>query len=164
MHRGHDNGELVTPEARDRVRFSRAMAQSVGNHFQELVADGMAKRIIDALEVIEIEAEDGEAFAPLHSLELVLDALAQQDAIGQIGQGICRAMCAICASARCRSVMSSWVASHPPSAMGLLMIDMTRPSASCVVVTVVFPRATFFKRSTTYSSGSPSNVPAAARR
>jgi hypothetical protein len=88
VHRRHDNGELVTPEARDRIGFAGAMAQSVGNHFQELVADGMAKRIIDALEVIEIEAKDGEAFAALHSLELVLDPLAQEHAIGQIGQGI----------------------------------------------------------------------------
>ncbi len=48
----------------------------------------MAERIVDALELIEIEAEHRQALAALHALDLVIELLEQQHAIGQVGQRV----------------------------------------------------------------------------
>src|SRR5579859_955255 len=48
----------------------------------------MAEGVVDAFEVIEVEAQHRDDLAALHPLELVLQLLTQQHAIGQIGQSI----------------------------------------------------------------------------
>ena len=58
----HD-GELVAAEARHRVGFAHAAAQALGDRLEQRVADGMAERIVDLLEAIEVEAKHREAFA-----------------------------------------------------------------------------------------------------
>ena len=85
---GHDDGELVAAEPGDGVGRAGAAAQPLGDDLEQLVADRVAERIVDAFEVIEIEAEHGEALAALDPLELVFEALAQHGAIGQVGQRI----------------------------------------------------------------------------
>ena len=45
-----------------------AVAQALANELQKFIADMVAKRIIDALELIEVEAEDGQALAALTRL------------------------------------------------------------------------------------------------
>jgi hypothetical protein len=87
-HRRHDDGEFVAAQPCNRVGLPGAVTQPVGNHLEQLVADRMPERIVDALEMIEIEAEHGERFSPLHPLELVLQPLTQQHAIGQVGQRV----------------------------------------------------------------------------
>ena len=88
FHLGHDDGELVAAQARDRVGLARAAAQALADQFQQLVADRMAERVVDALELVEIEAEHRQAFAAFDAFELVLQRLAQQHAVWQVGQRV----------------------------------------------------------------------------
>ena len=54
---GLDDGEFVAADARDGVGVAHAMAQPLGHHLEQLVADRMAERVVDALEAVEIEIE-----------------------------------------------------------------------------------------------------------
>ena len=88
LHLGHDDGEFVAAQTGNRIRLSGAATQTVGDQFQQLIADRMAKRIVDALELIEIEAKDRQAFAAFDAFEFVLQPLSQHNAIGQVGQRV----------------------------------------------------------------------------
>jgi hypothetical protein len=48
----------------------------------------MAQCVVDALEMIEVEAEHREQVAAFHPLELVLEPLAQQQPVRKIGQRV----------------------------------------------------------------------------
>ena len=50
--------ELVSAHARDRVRLPHQGAQALRHHLQQLVAGGMAERVVHGLEVVEIEQVD----------------------------------------------------------------------------------------------------------
>ena len=52
-----DDGELVAAEPRDHVVVAHAVAQPRRHLPQQLVAGRMAKRVVDVLEVVEIEAQ-----------------------------------------------------------------------------------------------------------
>ena len=58
---GLQNGEFVAAEAGDRVDFAHAGLQPLRHRAQQRVADRMAERIVDLLEVIEIKAQHSEA-------------------------------------------------------------------------------------------------------
>ena len=88
LHLGHDDGELVAAQTGNRVGLSGAAAQAVGDQFQQFVADRMSERIVDALELIEIEAQDRQALAAFDAFEFVFQPFAQQDAVGQVGQRV----------------------------------------------------------------------------
>ncbi len=62
---------------------------------------------------------------------------------------------------RC-SVMSSWVATQPPSPIGRLTMEMKRPSCSRTLATVL-PFRMLLSRSAMYWSGLPEKLPAAIR-
>ena len=83
----HD-GELVAAHARDGVGLADAGSQPRRHHLQQLVAGGMAQRIVDVLEEIEIEQMDGNDVAALDAGQRVLQPLVEQHAVGQAGQRI----------------------------------------------------------------------------
>ena len=85
---GLQNGELVAAHARDDVGVPRQRAQPFGDHLEELVAGGMAQRIVDGLEVVEIEEVSRDVFAALGPGEGLLEVLVEQDPVGQAGQRI----------------------------------------------------------------------------
>ena len=58
----HD-GEFVAAQTRHQIAVAQAAAQAVGDRLQQLVADRVAERIVDALEVVEIEAMHRELVA-----------------------------------------------------------------------------------------------------
>ena len=64
----HDDGELVTAEPGNRIGLPDAAAQSLGDNFEELVADRVAERVVDALEMIEVETEHCQRLAALDAL------------------------------------------------------------------------------------------------
>ena len=80
--------ELVAAHARDRVRLPDQGAQALRHHLQELVAGGMAERVVHGLEVVEIEQVDRHHLAAPHAREGVLEPLVQQHAVGQIGERV----------------------------------------------------------------------------
>ena len=55
----HDD-ELVATEAGDRVTPSHDGAQAIGNHDEDLVPLGMAPAVVDELEAIQIQEDDGD--------------------------------------------------------------------------------------------------------
>ncbi len=94
LHLGHDDGELVAAQTGDRIGLPRAAAQTVGNQFQQFVADRMPERIVDAFELVEIEAKHRQAFTAFDAFEFVFQSFPQQDAVGQIRQRVvARHMC-----------------------------------------------------------------------
>ena len=48
----------------------------------------MSERIVDPLELIDVDIEQGELLAALGSLKFVFDALAEQHPVRQIGQRV----------------------------------------------------------------------------
>ena len=48
----------------------------------------MPERIVDGLELIEVEVEHRQTVAPADPLERLLQLLAKQHTVGQIGQGV----------------------------------------------------------------------------
>ena len=54
------HGELVAAEAGDLVLRAHARAQAIGDRDEQLVADRVAERVVDGLEVVDVDEEDGE--------------------------------------------------------------------------------------------------------
>ena len=60
-----------------------------GDGLQQPVADGMAERIVDELEVVEVDAQHSERAVGASALRQCLGhAHAEEDAVGQVGQGV----------------------------------------------------------------------------
>ena len=53
--------EFVAAEAREDVGFAHAGEEALGDGAQELVAHDVSERVVDGLELIEIETQHGEA-------------------------------------------------------------------------------------------------------
>ena len=88
-HVAQQQRELVAAESGDGVATAHTRPQSLGDDHQDLVADGVAEAVVDRLEVVEIDEEQGDsvvrALGPLNPL---FHAIAKEHAIGQIGQRI----------------------------------------------------------------------------
>ncbi len=52
-----EHDKLVTAEAGDEVLRAQHFAQPIGDHAQQLIAAWMTKRIVDLLELIEIDEQ-----------------------------------------------------------------------------------------------------------
>ena len=84
---GLQHHELVAAEARDHVARLDDGAEPVRHFLEQLVADGMAERVVDRLEAVEIDQVDGDAVLGLvRFLEHPGDAFAELGAIGEPGQ------------------------------------------------------------------------------
>ena len=81
--------ELVPAQPRGRVAGPQAAAQPPGDARQQLVAGGVPQGVVDRLEVVEVEEQDRdrEGGAQL-ARQRVFDAVAEQRAVGQLGQRI----------------------------------------------------------------------------
>ena len=57
---------------------------------QELVAGHVAEAVVDDLEAVEVEEEDGEVIvrAPLGARDGLVEPVGEQGAVGQAGQGV----------------------------------------------------------------------------
>ena len=79
-----DDGEFVAAEARHQILAAHDAAQPLGDVEDELVADVMAERVVDVLEVIEIDVEHrGSRAAGAHVVDHGFEPLAEIDAVGQ---------------------------------------------------------------------------------
>jgi hypothetical protein len=83
----HDR-EFVSAESRDGIVLADAFAEPVGDLLQQGVADRVTERVIDVLEVIEIEAKYRELTAALGKPQRLLELLSEQRPVGQIGQRV----------------------------------------------------------------------------
>src|ERR1019366_10795694 len=62
-HVTQEYSKLVAADARDPIAFTQSPTKSLRHGLEQFVAQRMAERLIDVLEVVEIEVEDGETFA-----------------------------------------------------------------------------------------------------
>ena len=86
---GGDDREFVAAEARHHVVAAQAAAQPLRDAADQLVADRVAERVVDVLEVIEIDVEDRRGRRALaYLLDRGLEPLAEEDAIGQAAERI----------------------------------------------------------------------------
>jgi hypothetical protein len=84
-----DHGEFVARVTRDGVRRAHAAAQAFGHRHQHRVADGMAERIVDVLEAIQIDEQHREHFAgAVRFLDRELESIVEQQTVRQTGQCI----------------------------------------------------------------------------
>ena len=84
-----DDGELVAADAGDQVVAAQGAGEALGHVADELVADRVAERVVDVLEMIEIDVEDGRRRAALaHLLDRRFEPLAEIDAVGQAAERI----------------------------------------------------------------------------
>src|SRR5947207_7491843 len=67
---------------------SKAAPDPAGDRPQQFVADVMSKRVVDALELIDVEIKQREEHAVPRALDLVGDTLPEQDTIRQLGQRV----------------------------------------------------------------------------
>jgi hypothetical protein len=83
------DGELVATEARERVLRPQGRAEPLGHLQQHGVAHEVAERVVDELEAVEIEEEDGhQPVAPLDAAQGLLQPVHEDRAIGNAGQGV----------------------------------------------------------------------------
>ena len=81
--------ELVTSEPSDGVAVAQDAGQALGHENEELVARGVAERVIDVLEVVEVEEEGGHGrVVPPESEHHLLEAVEDQGPVREPGQRI----------------------------------------------------------------------------
>ena len=61
---GQQDRELVTTEPGDGIRAAQTLTQQVGDVDDQLVARLVAERVIDGLEMVEVEDEQSAARSP----------------------------------------------------------------------------------------------------
>ena len=87
--RGLHDDEFVAAHPRDGVGVADQGAQPLGDDLQQLVAGRMAERIVDGLELIEIEVVNRHHLLAMNALaQRLFEPLVQQHAIGEIGQRV----------------------------------------------------------------------------
>ncbi len=86
---GLNDGELVAAEPGQHVGFAQQRFQARRHFDQQRVAGGMAERIVDLLEAIEVEQQDGERLLQAAVARGgFLDLLNERRAIGKSGQRV----------------------------------------------------------------------------
>ena len=81
--------ELVAAEARDRVALADVLLDALGDLAEQLVADGVAQRVVDDLEAVEVEEEHGEPLVVAVRLgHGERQAVAEEEPVRQVGQRI----------------------------------------------------------------------------
>ena len=84
---GQEHDELVTPHPGDEVGFTNSGAEPLGDDPQRLIADAVTHRVVDGLEVVEVDVGDSRGVAvTLGARELALELLGEQEAVGEPGQ------------------------------------------------------------------------------
>ena len=82
--------EFVAAEARNRVQPAHAFAQHFGHGHEHLVAKGVAKAVVQDLEAVQVQKDQGEVvgLAAVGALHGLAHAVQAQGAVGQGGQRI----------------------------------------------------------------------------
>ena len=83
-----DHGELVAAEPRHGVVLADGGLQPAADFLQQRIANGMAERVVDVLEMIEVEAEHRELVVRTRPAQPLFELLVEQHAVRQIGQRV----------------------------------------------------------------------------
>ena len=83
------HGELVAAEPGGGVARGEPLGQPARAHAQQLVARGMAQRVVDLLEVVEVDEQDREALVlRVAGVQRVLEAVDEQGAVREPGEHV----------------------------------------------------------------------------
>ena len=87
-----DHDELVSAKAPERIGGPHDAVEPRGNRAQEFIADTMTERVVNRLEVVEVDEQRRDRrLAATRAREHLLDAIQDQCAVGEPGQRIvCR--------------------------------------------------------------------------
>ena len=81
--------ELVTAEARRRVRLAHQAGEAARRRHEQLVADAVAHGVVDDLEVVEVDEQHArDQRRPPGGGELLGDPVLEQHPVGQPGQRV----------------------------------------------------------------------------
>ena len=82
-----EHNEFVAAEAGDEILRPQHFAQAAGDRAQQLVAAGMAERVVDLLELVEVdEQQRRQLLGTVLGRQQVADLVAEIDPVGQRGQ------------------------------------------------------------------------------
>ncbi|MGY3111091.1 hypothetical protein ACVWW7_007718 [Bradyrhizobium sp. LM6.9] len=87
-HRALYDGEFVAAKPRHEVRRACAPAEALRDRLQEFVADEMPERVVDALELVDVDIVHRELFTRGDESQFLAQMLVEQGAVGQVGQRI----------------------------------------------------------------------------
>src|SRR4030095_69302 len=88
-NRRQQNGELIAPEAGHRVAVTHAAGQTLGHRLQHAVAGCVTERIVNLLEAIEIQQQDGlHLIASSRERDGLLESIFEEALVGQISKRI----------------------------------------------------------------------------
>jgi len=86
-----DDSELVASQPRNRVALTDGSLDSRGDFLQQLVSGRVPQRIVDGLEMVQVDIQHGElAGAMPHLGETLFEALLELEPVRQPGQGVVR--------------------------------------------------------------------------
>ena len=81
--------EFIAAQARHRVGEARRFHQALRNRLQQPVADIVAERIVDALEIVQVDEHDCHlVVCALRQRQRMLQAIAEEAPVGEQGQRV----------------------------------------------------------------------------
>jgi hypothetical protein len=84
-----EDGELVAAESGGGVAGSQVAGEALADFGEERVAGGVAQPVVDGFEVVEVDEQyGGELVAAGEAAQGVFDAVEEQRAVGQAGEGV----------------------------------------------------------------------------
>jgi hypothetical protein len=84
-----DDQKFVATESANGVRFSHQSAQAPRHLAEDAIADLVAEGIVDVLEAIEVDEQDGQSgLVAVGTLQGLVQSVAKQQAVGQAGQRV----------------------------------------------------------------------------
>ena len=82
-----EHHEFVAAEPRHEILRAQHLAQPVGDRAQQLVAAGMTERVVDLLELIEVDEQQcRQLLGIMRNRQKTLDLVAEIDPVGKRGQ------------------------------------------------------------------------------
>ena len=86
---GQDHDEFVAPKPDAEVGRAAGVAHALRGQDKHVVARGMAQRVVDLLEAVEVELEHGEPFAaPVRALDQRVEMVGEEGAVVQARQSV----------------------------------------------------------------------------
>jgi hypothetical protein len=80
--------EFATGQSRNRIVLGDAFIEAAGDFLQQRITDRMAERIVDILEMVEVEAKHRELVTAFRKAQALLELFAEQRPVRQIGRRI----------------------------------------------------------------------------
>ena len=87
-HAGLHDGEFVAAEPGHEIGPADASAEADGDGFQQLVADHVSERVVDALEFVDVDIEHRKLPVGRGVRQFALELFVEQGAVRQIGQRV----------------------------------------------------------------------------